>query len=355
MNTTYHQTNRFAFLIHFRFDIRDDMALYWKPLKKVPEKWYRSIFDRDTPSSFKWGEVRSSDNEAMLGINEMIMLNSEMFLRRGHRTMSKVINKTIDRLVDKGYSSIGLGALTAPLTKGGLMLKDRQDVSITNGNAYTSAIMFQAVEKLIRINGALGKTVAIVGASGSVGSCLSKLILKNNLADRLIMTGRSIPRLQKLEQSIGEDDLRGNVEFHHNLDRIHEADLVCLLTTSPDAILRPDQLKKDAVILDGTQPRNTRRSLVEARPDITVVDGGIVYAPGISLRKGSLDLPEHHYYACFSETALLSMDGHKGHFCLGYPTLDQAEHMLQLAQRHGFGLAPFISFGETLTNSIYAQ
>ena len=355
MNHTINETNKFAFLIHFRFDIKDDMALYWKPLKNIPERWYRSLFNRPSPSSFKWGEVRSSDNQAMLGINEMIMLNSEMFLQRGHRKMSEVINRTIDKLVKKGYTSIGLGALTAPLTKGGLWLKERQDVSITNGNAYTSAIMFQAIQKLIKTNGKLGKTIAIVGASGSVGSCLTKMILKNNMAERLMLIGRALPRLERLKESIHEDLLEGNIEFHTNLNQIKNADLICLLTTSPEAVLNPDQLKESAVILDGTQPRNTQQSLVEARPDVTVIDGGIVHAPGIALKKGTLALPEHHYYACFSETALLSMEGHKGHFCLGYPTLEQAEYTLQLAKKHGFNLAPFISFGHPLTNSIYTS
>jgi len=58
------------------------------------------------------------------------------------------------------------------------------------------------------------------------------------------------------------------------------------------------------------------------------------------------------YFACFSETLLLAMDGRKEHFCLGNPSLEQADYILSLADKYkdfGFYLAPFTSFGKPVT------
>lgn len=351
-------TTKFAFLIHFRFDYTNDVDQLWGPLSRLPESFYRVLLNDIGLPSVKWGQVVSTSDNAILGINQMIPLNGEAILTKGHRKMAGVINKTIDKLVSNNYTTVGLGALTSPMTNGGLWLKDRTDIGITNGNAYTAVILYQAFEKLIDINPTLGQKVAIVGASGSVGTCLTKLLLKNNLAKNIMAIGRGKPKLNKLLKSIKEDGLQGNVEIHTGMEKIHEADFICLLTTSNDAVLDPKQLKKDVVILDGTQPRNTQKSLVEERPDVTVIDGGMVYAPGLDLKNGRIGLLKHHYYACFSETALLSIEGHKGHFCLGNPTLEQAEYITQLANKHkkyGFQLAPFISYGEKLTDSIYSS
>lgn len=349
--------SKFAFLIHFRHKVQMDLGFVWKPLSKIPEPVYTYLLNKYEFPSVKWSEIYSKNSDMPIGINQIIPLNGEMIIRSGHRSMTKVINHTIDKLVDKGYTNIGLGALTSPLTNGGLWLKDRKDISITNGNAFTAVSMYQAVEKLINLNPRLAQKIAIVGASGSVGTCLTKMILKNKLSSNIIAVGRSKNKLMSFLKDVKNEGLNGDIEITTEIERIKDADLVCLLTTSTETVLRPDLLKIDAVVLDGTQPRNTLESLVQKRKDITVIDGGIIEALGIHLKKGSIGLPDHNFYACFSETVLLSLEGYKEHFCLGNPTLEQADFITQAAKNqkeYGFILAPFLSYGKKLENSIYA-
>ena len=116
------------------------------------------------------------------------------------------------------------------------------------------------------------------------------------------------------------------------IDAVRDADLVVLLTASADALLGPEHLAPGAVVLDATQPRNTSPGLAAARPDVLVVDGGIVSIPSLRLTGGDIGLPDGRSYACFAETAILALTGHTGHFSLGNPTLDQVDAIRERAR-----------------------
>ena len=70
--------------------------------------------------------------------------------------------------------------------------------------------------------------------------------------------------------------------------------------------------------------------------------------PSLTIRGGNVGLPNGRAYACFAETALLSLAGHQGHFSIGIPDLEQVEHVRSLARDHGhlgFTVAAPTSFG----------
>ena len=62
-----------------------------------------------------------------------------------------------------------------------------------------------------------------------------------------------------------------------------------------------------------------------------VVDGGIVSIPSLRLLGGDIGLPQGRAYACFAETALLALSGHRGHFSIGVPTLELVDRTRELA------------------------
>jgi predicted amino acid dehydrogenase len=105
------------------------------------------------------------------------------------------------------------------------------------------------------------------------------------------------------------------------------------------------------VVLDATQPRNTSPALLESRPDVTVVDGGIVDIPSLRLVGGDIGLPHGRAYACFAETALLALTGHRGHFSIGVPSLELVDRTRDLAAslaHLGFTPVAPTSFGRPL-------
>ena len=347
---------KFAFLLHLR-DYQSDMGLYWKPLSKIPKGAYHRLFKPMKRPSVEWSRIYVGEEKHLLGINETLLLSAQDMLSLGRWEVVKRIHRVIDRLVGKGYSTVGLGALTSPMTKGGLLLANRQDISVTNGNAFTASAMFKGVFSILEKDPALMENHAIVGATGSVGSCLARLLVTHRYTDNLLLIARNDKRLQMLKNELNMLAPNIKIETSTDVSDIRKFKLVTLLTASATTIIQPEWLQDNAVILDGTQPRNTSPLLTEKRPDVTVIDGGIIHAPGITLKKGGMGLAKNSFYACFSETLLLALDGQKEHFCLGDPTLEQVQHIDHLAkkyQQYGFGLADFTSFGKPLLQSRFA-
>jgi predicted amino acid dehydrogenase len=159
---------------------------------------------------------------------------------------------------------------------------------------------------------------------------------------------RGAARLQALAAEVGR---RVPTTTSTDLLDVRTCDVVVLLTASSEALLGAEHLAPGARVLDATQPRNTSPGLAVARPDVTVVDGGVVEIPGLDLRGADIGLPRGQAYACFAETFLLGLAGHVGHFSTGTPTLDHVAHVRGLARRfahHGFAAAAPASFGRPL-------
>jgi fatty aldehyde-generating acyl-ACP reductase len=333
----------FAFLVHPRAHIAEDLARVWHPLGRVPE----GLLDAAVrmlplpPHTL----ARVTLDEAPVGHVVVVPFGARHLLANPHEGRARV-GRAIDHAARLGAGVVGLGALTATVTAGGATLRGRTDIGVTNGNAYTAAIVEDQLLDLLA--DARGRRVAVVGATGSVGTPLVRLLARAGSVDSLLLVARGSVKLAALAAEVG-----GRVPTTTSTD-IHDVrgcDAVVLLTASADALLGAEHLAPGALVLDATQPRNTSPDLAAARPDVTVVDGGVVAIPGMALKGGDIGLPRGQAYACFAETFLLGLAGHRGHFSTGVPTLDHVDHVRGLALRfaqHGFGPAAPASFGEPL-------
>jgi fatty aldehyde-generating acyl-ACP reductase len=333
----------FAFLVHPRTRLASDLGLIWAPLARVPERYYDLALRRLPLRPFTMAGVQIDGRR--VGRIVMVPFGARHLLDAPVEGRTRV-HRAVDVAARTGAEVVGLGALTATVTRGGSSLSGRTDVGVTNGNAFTAAIVDTQARRLL--DGAPGRRVAVVGASGSVGGAVSELLAADAAVDHLSLIARSRPRLEALAARLGG---RVPTTIGTDLTGLADADLVILLTASADALVRPEHLAPGAVVLDATQPRNTTPDLLVARPDVTIVDGGIVSVPSLRLTGGDIGLPDGRAYACFAETALLSLSGHTGHFCLGVPTLEQVAHTRALAAdlaHLGFTPAAPTSFGRPL-------
>ena len=321
--------------------------LFGKPFSLVPEFAWRAALKHLPVPPMVTGKMSRVDLPSkIMGRIITVPLTPTQLLTLPRTQVQGRISQAIDKARDLGASVVGLGALTAPASAGGKAFAKRTDVGVTNGNAFTAAMTLQAIEKLIPTLDR-DPLIAIVGATGSVGSCLTRLYARQH-AGRLLLVARNEARLQALAADVHGGSIEATIST--NMADVAQADLVVLLTSSPDALLRSEHLKRGAVVLDDTVPRNTDENLLTERPDVLIVDGGLVEIPGFDLR-GSIALAPKLAYACLAETMLLALSGHKGHFCMGDAQVDQAEHILKLANEHrhlGFHLAPFRSFGKEI-------
>ncbi|MFC8680552.1 semialdehyde dehydrogenase [Microbacterium ureisolvens] len=337
-------TGTFAFTVHPRARLSEDLARVWRPLGLMPEPVYDAALRRLPLPPVTMAGVQIGGER--VGHVVLVPFGARHLLSDipgGRRR----VGRAVDRAVALGADVVGLGALTATVTAGGASLRERSDIGVTNGNAFTAAIVEDQIRMLLpHVSARTGRPhIAIVGASGSVGTAVTKLLARDPAGARLTLIARTAPRLEALAAAVSSEV---DVSVAPSIDAVRDADLVVLLTASADTLLGPDHLAPGAIVLDATQPRNTSPGLATARPDVLVVDGGIVTIPSLRLVGGDIGLPNGRSYACFAETAILALTGHRGHFSIGNPTLEQIDAVRARAgelARLGFRAADPTSFG----------
>ncbi|MFN8354472.1 MAG: shikimate dehydrogenase [Spirosomataceae bacterium] len=344
---------KFAFLVHLRSSYRKDLALMAPPLGWVPDSVYRYALRNRPLPPFVWSEVklRPEATEAE-GYIIMVPYSGQQLLEQ-QKAMLPRIDQALELAASKGAEIVGLGALTSPITLGGKLLLNNPHVSITNGNAYTAVITFQRISELIRQSSSYSPKVALVGATGSVGSLVSLLLAKHHPEAQYLLMARNERKIVQLEKEMKATNPFCSTTTSLDINDVRQADIVVLLTSASDCILQGEHLKHGAIVLDDTQPRNTNPDIVKQRPDVTIIDGGLVSVPNLQLTR-SIGLPRGLSYACLAETMLLAQAGYKGHFSVGNPTLNQAEYIAHVGNNFahlGFGVAPDHSFGKLILPS----
>jgi fatty aldehyde-generating acyl-ACP reductase len=334
-------TGTFAFLVHPRARLAEDLARVSRPLGLVPERVYDVALRRLPVPPVTMASVHLAGMP--VGHVVLVPFGARHMLAQPAEARARV-GRAVDHAVRLGASVVGLGALTAPVTAGGASLRGRTDIAVTNGNAFTAAVVHDQVRELLR--GSRSGRVAVVGATGSVGTTVAKLLARHRDADELLLVARHERRLESLRCNLSGRGVA--VRSSTDLHSVRSADVVVLLTAAAGSVLESAHLGEGAVVLDATQPRNTTTELARRRRDVRIVDGGIVAIPSLKVRGGNVGLPDGRAYACFAETALLALSGHQEHFAIGIPDLDQVEHVRSLARDFahlGFATAATTSFG----------
>jgi predicted amino acid dehydrogenase len=245
------------------------------------------------------------------------------------REARRRVNEAVDFAAQLGVSVLGLGGLTATATAEGVSLRGRTDVRVTNGHAFTATILQDQVRMLLARTPS-GR-VAIVGATGSVGATVAKLLVRGREADELVLVAQDERRRQSLACNLSGRGVA--VRAAASLHGIRHCDVVVLASAAGPA-LEPLHLGVGAVVLDAGQPRAASADLARCRPDVLVLDGGLVTAPSFRLSHGGLGLPDGFVPAALAETALLSFSGQPEHFCLGMPNLGQVDQVRSLATQY---------------------
>lgn len=266
----------------------------------------------------------------------VVLLTGKEILSMPPKTARNKILEAALYAQDKlGVEYIGLGSYVPSVTKQGLWLKSRPEIKafLTHGDHLTTWI---ALEGIREKTGLIleESTIAIIGASGLLGQPISRILAKD--AKKLILIGRNIHKLNKLmEVIIFENNCLKNIPFiATEISAINKADLVISVTSSPDAIIKEDYLKKDVVIYDLAQPMDITPEICINRPDVIKIDGGFVNMPGIEL---GIDLgtPKGSAFACLGDAILQCLEDTKQHF-VGPVEPKFVEKLGSFAQKYGF-------------------
>lgn len=338
---------RFAFLVHPRAQVATDMARIWKPLGLIPDSaWGWGLRNLPVPPITLASVHRDDATDATASAGSVIVVpvGARQMLTEDRRWVVSRIEAAIDRAESLGAEIVGLGALTAPASGAGRMLRERPGITMTTGNAFTAYLTVEAIRRLLPA--ARGGHIAIIGATGSVGACVVRLLADEPIGTDVTLIARNERRLDDLAAEFAALDTGVSVRATTSMDAVQDADLVVVLTSASDAVLRSEHLRPGAIVLDDTQPRNTDPALMTERPDVLVVDGGVAAVPGIRIR-GDIGLPRGLAYACLCETMLMAFSGDATD-AVGQASVDHALRMRDAARRFahlGFTLADPLSFG----------
>jgi predicted amino acid dehydrogenase len=243
----------------------------------------------------------------------------------------RLIAESVQLAAGRGAAVVGLGALTAPATRGGTTLLPGlpKGLTLTTGNALTAAIACSNVAEAAEAIGRPGSArVAVVGCHGSVGSAASRLLAASGTD--LMLIGRTVARIER-----ELPDLVSRAWVSANLRDIAKADIVVLLTSDSSALLTPDLVRPGSVVIDLAHPVNVpldRYAEYSAR-DVAVVQGGLVQIPRYH---STVDfrLPSRRAaLACLAETYLFAREGITEH-SVGPASAELAGELLRIAARY---------------------
>jgi predicted amino acid dehydrogenase len=234
----------------------------------------------------------------------------------------------------------------------GVTIAERvEGMAVTSGNSYTIATALQgALEGARRLGTDLENSkVAVVGASGAIGSVCARLMARNVRA--LSLVARNKIRLSRIAETIHQES-RKVCSLHTEVSEgIHDADIIITATSSTGNIITAADLKPGALVCDVSLPHDVCREVATQRPDVLVIEGGLAEVPGEVDFDFDFGYPPRVALACMAETIILALEGRYENFSLGRGiALEQVEEISRLAVKHGFQLAGFRSFDKLVTD-----
>ncbi|NLA26307.1 MAG: hypothetical protein GX878_02815 [Firmicutes bacterium] len=398
------EAGRFAFLLH-PLDLQsyhqfDQSLLQYSEdeLACLVKKWSGMV------QSFVVSRVEIESKEGCRACGEFIALprTTGELAQMPRAAALQELREALNMARAGGAGIVGLGAYTAVVSMGGLYLKD-EGIPLTTGNSYTVVSAAEAVNAACGKLGVLPQhsTAAIIGAAGSIGKGVALLLSETVGALTLVGNPQSSKKSGGMQRIFGaaaeiyrylagllcqgrlfpagsmgdglsrcqtlpppEAPLEEFIAFARTAARrggpirittsvnkaLSGAGIVISATSSREKLIQPGDLKPGAVVCDISRPPNVSPAVEQERPDVLVIDGGVVKLPGSPDLGWDFGFPPGLAYACMAETVMLALERRYEHFSLGSSgvNLDSIVQTRQWAARHGFTLADLRSFDRPL-------
>ncbi|MBS1705064.1 MAG: shikimate dehydrogenase [Armatimonadetes bacterium] len=331
--------NRFAFVVHPITP--KDAAKRYPAAKYFPDKWIEWFLAKKKPMILS--EVKGI--ESLTGARtEGLFIACPLTPHMMTSTLSlEAVYDSIGGCCEiahrEGAQIIGLGAFTAVVGDGGVTIAKNSPIPVTTGNSYTVATAIEGAMKAAEMVGIDPRisTLAVVGATGSIGKTCTRML--GPQFAKTIAIGRDLERTEAIAHEISNGSATTDVHA------LREADVIITVTSSDVEIILPENLKRGAVVCDVSRPRDVSVRVARERPDILVIEGGVVSVPGDVDFGITFGFPPKTAYACMSETMMLALENRLENYTLGKDvSVAQVEETQGWAQKHGFHLSGFRSF-----------
>ena len=264
-------------------------------------------------------------------------------LSRFKTARRKVLN-AMELAQKKGINITALGGFTSIIFENFNLLQHKQirNTSLewerfTTGNTHTAWVICKQLEiNAPRIGIDLKKaTVAVIGATGDIGSAVCRWLINKTGISELLMVARQQEPLALLQK-----ELDGGTVTSLN-EALPQADIVVWVASMPKTIeIDTDNLKKPCLMIDGGYPKNLDEKF--QGDNIYVLKGGIVeFFNDIGwnmMELAEMQNPQREMFACFAEAMILEFEKCHTNFSWGRNniSLEKMEFIGAASLKHGF-------------------
>jgi len=264
-------------------------------------------------------------------------------LSRFKTARRKVLN-AMELAQKKGINITALGGFTSIIFENFNLLQHKQirNTSLewerfTTGKTHTAWVICKQLEiNAPRIGIDLKKaTVAVIGATGDIGSAVCRWLINKTGISELLMVARQQEPLALLQKELDGGTIT-------TLDEaLPKADIVVWVASMPKTIaIDTDNLKKPCLMIDGGYPKNLDEKF--QGKNIHVLKGGIVeFFNDIGwnmMELAEMQNPQREMFACFAEAMILEFEKCHTNFSWGRNniSLEKMEFIGAASLKHGF-------------------
>lgn len=340
----------FAFLVHPRNTA--DIYRKYPFFKYFPDKFTDWAFRHFWPVvlSEVEGVISIKSGKNIRGFILTVPLTAKQMLEDRDFAVKRII-ETVKLAEKLGAKIVGLGALISSLTKGGLDLVGKVKPNITTGHALTTHTVTSNLFKFVDLF-KLDKNkvlVAIVGATGSIGSSSLKVLARAGYDNFLLVDiERKAHFFDNLVAYLKKINPDVKVKTSSHIRDIKEADFIITATNAPEAVVTSDDLKSGAVIIDDAQPSDVSPEVFD-RDDVIAVEGGLVHTPDIKNHFNFSLKDKYDNFSCMGEIMALAAHEHNKNYVIDRPSLEHIDEISSMACEMGIGLSKFQNSKEVIS------
>lgn len=225
---------------------------------------------------------------------------------------------------------------------------DAAGITLTAGNALTAGLAVARLrEELVALNRPFqDETVAIVGASGDVGSTAAALL--GDEPRRLLLVARNQVRLERTREMLGHPD----ATCVALADAVAQATVIIAATSASEPILDADQIRPGTLVFDLGYPP-TMTSARAGREAPRVLQAGLARFPApLGLGAYSRLSRPDHLYGCSSEGVVLAARPDLLHLACAQGESGKKEALALLDAAISLGLKPAAETPDTLRHQL---
>jgi len=340
-------SHRVGFLGHL---IMPEHAPLWDPsLKALQPSEMEAYMARPSrilgPTVFEQLNVRSKTGKEVHFSYIALDLTPRQVLsamqERDARWIMEKIEDSVAMARDEGCSVLGLGAYTSILS-GNCQRVKTNGIALTSGNSLTVGMGILALKRTAeRMGIELSQAkLGVLGATGNIATTYAVMMAPCVAELVLIVRDPNSPRLQSVVDQIkaAAPEIKVTVAVH--VTALRCCSLIVTASNAPEPLIHSEHLGSGPVIIcDISVPSDVAPDVIQERPDVEIIHGGVVRLPHNSeFVIAGLPLEKGHVYACMAETLLMGLEGINSHGSYGPVKPEGVRQAMAMAEKHGFEL-----------------